>query len=45
MIISAGKYKNILYERVVDNAETILVGKVVKKRIDPTAQEIIDEIV
>lgn len=42
---SAGKHGNILYERVEQDGEVLLAGKVIKKKILPTAQDIIDEII
>ncbi len=42
---SAGKHGNIRYERIEDEEGIILGGKIVKQKVFPSAQEIIDEII
>lgn len=45
MRYSAGKHGKIIYGRVEEGGEVLLAGKVIKQKVLPSAQEIIDEII
>jgi len=45
MRYSAGKHGKIIYGRVENEGEILLAGRVIKNKVLPSAQDIIDEII